>query len=245
MSNFSCCAIIPTLNHYKALPDVIAGVSRHSLEIIIIDDGSDADAASHIQALHNPSEGVEVIRHDVNLGKGAALETGLARSVERGFTHALQVDADGQHDLDDISKLMDAAKSFPADLITAKPVYDESMPTARKIGRWFTHVWVWVETLSFSITDSMCGFRVYPVSQTLDVIRREHVGKRMDFDTSVMVRLYWRGVDVVEIPSNVIYPAENTSNFQVVGDNIRITLMHTRLVFGMLARLLTFRMRYR
>ncbi|MEH6477835.1 MAG: hypothetical protein V7727_19245, partial [Sneathiella sp.] len=133
----------------------------------------------------------------------------------------------------------------PADLITAKPVYDESMPTARKIGRWFTHVWVWVETLSFNISDSMCGFRVYPVSQTLDVIRREHVGKRMDFDTSVMVRLYWRGVDVVEIPSNVIYPAENTSNFQVVGDNIRITLMHTRLVFGMLARLLTFRMRYR
>jgi len=245
MSSFKCCAIIPTLNHYKALGDVIKGVRDQNLEIIIIDDGSNAAAAACIKAFHKPSEGIEVLRHDINLGKGAALETGLARSLERGFTHALQIDADGQHDLSDIAHLIEASISHPDDLVTAKPIYDSSMPLARKIGRWFTHVWVWVETLSFNISDSMCGFRVYPIQKTLELLGSENVGKRMDFDTSVMVRLYWRGVDVIEVPSNVTYPAENTSNFKVVADNIRISIMHTRLVFGMLGRLITLRMRYR
>ncbi len=184
-----------------------------------------------------------MVLHHAILAKGAALQSGLERVFERRFSHALQIDADGQHDLKDIPKLLEAAKGCPVKLVTAKPIYDASMPIGRRIGRWITHVWVWVETLSFSITDSMCGFRVYPVTEALEVIQTETVGRRMDFDTSIMVRLYWRGIDVIEIPSKVIYPAENTSNFDVFKDNVLITRMHTRLVFGMLKRLLTFQLR--
>lgn len=245
MIKFECCAIIPSLNHYKSLAKVIESVREQSLDIIIVDDGSTAEAAEQIAKFNNPENSVFVIRHAENMGKGAALKTGLEWARLSGFTHALQVDADGQHDLADTKKLLKVAQENPTALVTAKPVYDDSMPLGRRIGRWITHVWVWVETLSFSITDSMCGFRVYPVEQTLDVVEKETVGKRMDFDTSIMVRLYWRGIDTIEIPSRVIYPKGNTSNFDVLNDNILITRMHTRLVFGMLGRLLTFRMRLR
>ncbi|MEP3244215.1 MAG: glycosyltransferase family 2 protein [Sneathiella sp.] len=245
MSAFKVCAIIPTLNHVKVLPHVLDRVLEHDLEVILVDDGSNSDAKDIIQIIAEKRKNVELLRHPKNMGKGAAFQTGLVRALEKGFTHILQVDADGQHDLSDLRKLLDAAKENPAALITAKPTYDESMPFGRRIGRWITHFWVWIETLSFSITDSMCGFRIYPAAATFDVIKTEAVGMRMDFDTAIMVRLFWRGTDVLEIPSKVIYPEENTSNFDMFADNMRITGMHIRLVFGMLLRVLTFRLRGR
>lgn len=245
MTEFRVCAIIPTLNHYKALAKVVEDIQKSVRDVIIIDDGSNFDARDAIQIIGKSFNSVEILRHSMNMGKGAALRTGFNRAQVRGFTHALQIDADGQHDLNDTNKLLEASKNASSALITAKPIYDASMPFGRKMGRWITHFWVWIETLSFSISDSMCGFRIYPISSSLDVMKTEIVGKRMDFDTSIMVRLFWRGVDVIEIPSKVIYPKENTSNFDVLKDNILITQMHTRLVFGMLLRLLTFRLRWK
>ena len=241
MSTFKLCAIIPTLNHYKVLNKVVGEVRNFDIPVIIVDDGSDFVAADVIDKIGTENTEITVLRHSTNMGKGAAFLTGLEHAKASGFTHALQIDADGQHDLNDLPKLITSATNAPQCLVTAKPVYDSSMPLGRKIGRWFTHVWVWVETLSFKITDSMCGYRIYPIEPTLSVISEEKVGQRMDFDTSVMVRLFWRGIPVLEIPSKVIYPEENTSNFDVVKDNILITRMHTRLVFGMLFRLLTFK----
>ena len=108
---------------------------------------------------------------------------------------------------------------------------------ARRIGRWITHIWVWVETLSLQIADSMCGFRVYPLAPTLHLIDQEAIGHHMDFDTEVVVRLFWRGTPTVHIPVRVIYPPGNSSNFHPLKDNCRIIWMHTRLVFTMLSRL--------
>jgi predicted LPLAT superfamily acyltransferase len=162
---------------------------------------------------------------------------GFRLAREQGFTHAVQVDADGQHDPAALPRLLEMARAHPAALVSGAPVYDDSMPRARRIGRWFTHVWVFVETLSLRITDSMCGFRVYPLAACLELLAAERVGARMDFDTDIMVRLFWRGVAPVMVPVRVTYPPENTSNFDVVRDNVRISWMHTRLVLTMLARL--------
>ncbi|MEQ5776985.1 glycosyltransferase family 2 protein [Thalassospira sp. NFXS8] len=231
------CAVIPTHNHHRPLADVVAAVRACGLPVIIIDDGSDAPARDVIAALHDPNNAVTVHRLDENGGKGIAVMTGFAIAQRQGFTHALQVDADGQHDLDRIPDLLEASRLHPNAIITGKPVYDDSVPTARKLGRWATHVWVWVETLSLAIRDSMCGFRVYPIDTSLDVWKREGVGAKMDFDTEIMVRLFWRGADVISIPVRVIYPEGNISNFRLWDDNVLITLMHIRLVLGMLARL--------
>ena len=65
---------------------------------------------------------------------------------------------------------------------------------------------VWLETLSFDIVDSMCGFRVYPLAPTLALLDRQRLGPRMDFDTEILVRLHWRDVPMRWLPTRVSYP---------------------------------------
>jgi predicted LPLAT superfamily acyltransferase len=231
------CALIPTHNHHQVLADVVERVRTHDLHVFIIDDGSDVATEQKVQSLHDPENGVTCHRLAINSGKGVAVMQGMAHASAAGFTHAIQIDADGQHDLDQISEMLTQARRHPNALITGLPVYDDTIPLGRKIGRWVTHVWVWIETLSTTIRDSMCGFRVYPVEQSLAVWHDEGAGNKMDFDTELMVRMYWRGVPIIHVPTKVTYPEGNTSNFRMFEDNLLISAMHTRLVFGMLGRL--------
>ncbi|MFH1806778.1 MAG: glycosyltransferase [Pseudomonadota bacterium] len=231
------CAVIPTHNHHHVLGDVVARIRAYDLPVFIIDDGSNAKTRNVVAALHNPENGITCHHLDENGGKGVAVMAGIAMADRAGFTHAIQVDADGQHNLDRIEDMIRTAHEHPEALITGLPVYDESIPAKRRIGRWVSHVWVWIETLSTHIQDSMCGFRIYPVSASLAVWHEEGCGHKMDFDTELMVRLYWRGVPVLHIPTEVTYPVDNTSNFRMWDDNVLISWMHTRLFFGMLIRL--------
>jgi predicted LPLAT superfamily acyltransferase len=154
-----------------------------------------------------------------------------------GFTHALQIDADGQHDIERVEDFLALSRDNPDSLISGEAVYDASVPRNRKFGRYLTHFWVAIETLSLRLQDTMCGFRVYPLRPVLELIGQERVGRFMDFDTEIMVRLTWRGVATVPVPVRVHYPDGNLSNFDLLRDNVRITRMHTRLVFTMLWRL--------
>jgi predicted LPLAT superfamily acyltransferase len=235
--SFRPCAIVPSFNHYQAVADVVAGLRARNLAVFVVDDGSSEPARSALAALHDPENGVVVERLRENQGKGGAVIHGLRKASQNGYSHAVQIDADGQHDLSDLPGLIGLAEKHPNALISGKPVYDETIPLARKAGRWLTHVWVWIETLSFRISDSMCGYRVYPLGPTLAVIESEKVGRRMDFDPEIMVRLFWRGVPTIVSPVHVTYPENNTSNFHVLNDNWLITRMHTRLVCTMLSRL--------
>lgn len=223
------CAVIPTYRHVKALPRLIAALAPHCEVVFIVDDGNTSPNREAIAALHTPERGVEVIRLDVNGGKGAAMIAGLRAAIARGFTHALQIDADGQHDVADLPKFLDAATARPDALICGQAVYDASVPTGRKFGRYITHFWVWVETASFDIADTMCGYRIYPLAPVREILARTQIGSRMDFDTEIAVRLHWRGVPVVNVPTKVVYPEGNVSNFAMLSDNVRISLMHTRL----------------
>ncbi|WP_341894761.1 glycosyltransferase [Ferrovibrio terrae] len=229
------CAIIPSHNHWTALDGVLTPLLAAGLAIFIIDDGSAEPARSALATRHDPTRDVIVHRLAVNQGKGGAVLAGMALAREAGFTHALQVDADGQHDLGRLTDLLALARQYPQALVTGVPVYDNTIPLGRAIGRWITHVWVWIETLSFQIRDSMCGYRVYPLAAVWDLqADGETLGQRMDFDTEIMVRLFWRGTPVAQLPVRVTYPPGNTSNFDVVRDNLRISAMHARLFFTML-----------
>jgi len=237
------CAVVPAYNHWRELPSILERLRAAGLTVYVIDDGSGTAAAAAIAALHDPAGGVEVHRLPVNQGKGAAVSHGFALAWDAGFSHAAQVDADGQHDLDALPDLLAASASRPEALISGHPIYDASIPRGRRIGRWVTHVWVWIETLSLQISDSMCGFRVYPLMAVRALLARAAVGTRMDFDTEIMVRLFRAGVPVAMVPVRVIYPPENTSNFRLLADNWLITRMHTRLMLEMPAWLLTRRIR--
>ena len=228
-ADFRPVVIIPCRNHGLTVEKVLEGLEPLGLPVIVVDDGSDAVTREALDELAPRCPEMTLLRHEVNRGKGAALTTGLHYAEKEGYTHALQVDADGQHDLADAPKLLESAKRDPNALWSARPLYDESVPKKRLIGRYVTHVWVWIETLSFEIVDSMCGYRVYPIAPTLAILKTKHVGQFMDFDTEIMVRLYWKGLRVRFVPSRVIYPEDGYSNFRMWEDNVRISKMHTRL----------------
>ncbi|HDX8645175.1 glycosyltransferase family 2 protein [Aeromonas dhakensis] len=232
------CLLIPCYNHAGPLAAVLARLAEFKLPCLLVDDGSEPVAAAAIDALAAQHPWVSLLRHPHNQGKGGAVMTGLRRAHELGFSHALQVDADGQHDLADLPALLAEARQHPAALVSGRPLYDDSVPKGRLYGRYITHVWVWIETLSFAIKDSMCGFRVYPLASTCALLERVALGRRMDFDTEVMVRLHWAGVPMRFVPTRVIYPVDGRSHFRLFRDNLDISWMHTRLVCRLLWDLL-------
>ena len=232
------CILIPCYNHAGPLAAVLARLAEFKLPCLLVDDGSEPVAAAALDALAAQHPWVSLLRHSHNQGKGGAVMTGLRRAHELGFSHALQVDADGQHDLTDLPALLAEARQHPAALVSGRPLYDDSVPKGRLYGRYITHVWVWIETLSFAIKDSMCGFRVYPLASTCALLERVALGRRMDFDTEVMVRLHWAGVPMRFVPTRVIYPVDGRSHFRLFRDNLDISWMHTRLVCRLLWDLL-------
>lgn len=230
------CFIIPIYNHYQTIAETVAGLRSYGHPIIIVDDGSNTTTKEVLHQLSASEPLVQLEENPVNLGKGGAVMTGMLAAAKRNYTHALQVDADGQHDLSDVEAMWQLAEEHPHALISGQPIYDHTVPKGRLIGRYITHIWVWIETLSLDIRDTMCGFRVYPLAPCIQLLKKKKPGARMDFDIEIMVRLYWQGVKVIFHPTRVIYPDNGVSHFQAFRDNVRISWLHTRLFFGMLLR---------
>ncbi len=229
--------VIPIYNHKDEIGTTLERLMPHALPIFVVDDGSDGATQAVLAALAERwSPRVSLLRLAVNGGKGAAVMAGLKAAREAGFTHALQIDADGQHDTADVPRFLDAARAAPDAVVLGRPVYDETVPKARLYGRYLTHVWVWIETLSLAIPDSMCGFRLYPLGAACALIDSVALPTRMDFDIEILVRLSWRASRFVTIPTRVTYAPGGLSHFDVVRDNLRISKSHLRLVAGMLLR---------
>ncbi|MCP4412689.1 MAG: glycosyltransferase family 2 protein [Gammaproteobacteria bacterium] len=237
MKTFSPCFVIPNYNHSIIFEQLVDSLNEYQIPIIIVNDGSNNETTTLLNSLDSNYSHIEVIHLNENRGKGKAVMTGMLYAQKQGYSHALQVDADGQHNLEDIQLFLEASQKSPDSVICGCPIYDDSVPTGRLISRYITHFWVWIETLSFKIKDSMCGFRLYPLHSTSKIINTGKVGHRMDFDTSILVRLYWANVGIEFLPSKVIYPEDGVSHFRMLKDNWLITKMHTRLFFGMLIRL--------
>ncbi|WP_407331334.1 glycosyltransferase [Enterovibrio sp. 27052020O] len=236
MNTYNPCFLIPCYNHGATIGEVVTALHAFSLPVVIVDDGSDNQTKQQL-ALVEKNTDVHLHTLQENQGKGGAVMAGMRKAAELGFTHALQIDADGQHDLTAVPELIAASTANPLSLISGCPVYDESVPKSRLYGRYITHFWVMIETLSTSIKDSMCGFRAYPLAQTLVVIEQSSPGQRMDFDIEIMVRMYWEGIDIRFIDIRVIYPEGGLSHFDALRDNVRISKMHTMLFFSMLPKI--------
>ena len=235
---FSPLVVVPVFDHPQAIEGLVQTLRGQGVPCLLVDDGSGPACAALLARLatQSPDE-VSLLRLDHNQGKGAAVMAGLREAGRRGFSHALQIDADGQHDASDVPRFLAMARETPDAVINGRPIYDQSVPKARLYGRYASHVWVWINTLSLAIRDSMCGFRVYPLAPTLALLDREHIGTRMDFDSEILVRLHWQGLAVRDCPTRVTYPEHGVSHFRMLRDNLRISAMHTRLFFGMVWRL--------
>ncbi|WP_110970367.1 glycosyltransferase family 2 protein [Pseudomonas huaxiensis] len=229
------CAVIPVFNHEGAVPAVVADLRAVGLPCVLVDDASSPACAHVLQQLAEQDQ-VFLVSLAVNQGKGGAVMAGLREAARLGFSHALQVDADGQHDLADVSRFLEQSREHPEALICGFPQYDESVPKGRLYARYLTHVWVWINSLSLRIPDSMCGFRVYPLPPVLALINSVNLGRRMDFDPEILVRLAWRNQPMRWLPTKVHYPQDGLSHFRLFHDNALISTMHTKLFFGMLLR---------
>jgi len=232
------CIIIPVYNHEHAITRVVAHLKAHGLPCLLINDGSSAACSAVLADIARQDAGwITLINLPKNGGKGAAVIAGFKKALRLGFTHALQIDADGQHDCNDIAKFLEAGRRHPAAMILGKPRFDADAPKSRLYGRQFTNLWIWINTLSFAIADGMCGFRLYPLAAVEKLIGTTTLSQRMDFDIDIVVRLFWQGVDAINIETAVNYPYDGVSHFKLWRDNAMISTIHARLFLGMLARL--------
>jgi glycosyltransferase involved in cell wall biosynthesis len=231
---FNPCIIIPVYNHGKLLQKSIGKIAAYGHKIIIVDDGNAAAEKNILQEIASQNQNITLITLPENQGKGAAVIAGFDSAFQSGHSHALQIDADCQHNTDDIATFLATAQNNPNCLINGVPVYDEFVPKSRLYGRKITNFWVMVETRSRDIKDAMCGFRVYPLNAAIKLIKRHKISKRMGFDIEIIVRLHWMDVKIINQPTRVTYPKDGSSNFKMLSDNLKISWLHTRLVVKML-----------
>ena len=203
-----------------------------------MNDGSSTACSEVLEdCARQESSWLTLLNRAENGGKGAAVIDGFNAAKRLGYTHALQIDADGQHNIDDIPRFLEAGRPNPNAMILGKPVFDESVPKHRLYGRYLTTLCIMINTLSFAIADGMCGFRLYPLTAVDKLISTTQIGQRMNYDIDIVVRLYWQGVEAVNIPTAVHYPYDGVSHFRLWRDNVMILKTHARLFLGMLIRI--------
>ncbi len=223
--------IIPCFNHADAFSGVAGCIAEYDIPIIVVDDGSEEKQSEKLKHICETYKYIYVKR-DKNGGKGAAMITGLRHAMGCGFSNAIQIDADGQHDIKDIAKFLEIAKENPDALVMGQPVYDSSAPKSRLIGRKITNFWVMIETLNRHMPDAMCGFRVYPINATNKILPSIRF-LRMGFDIEIFVKLYRACIKIITTETRVLYPESGVSHFHVFRDNFYISLMHMYLCCGL------------
>ncbi len=222
------CFVIPTYNNPMTIRSVVERARTFGLPVIVVDDGSSAAGRSTCEELA-AEELATVVHLPRNCGKGAAVKAGFETARRLGFTHAMQVDGDGQHDLSHAPEFFQASRQQPEALVLGYPVYDASVPKVRLVAREFTKFWVNLEVGWGKITDALIGFRIYPLAP---LARVRIVANRMDFDVEIAVRLAWAGVPILNMPVRLRYLEASEggiSHFRWFSDNVRFSRLHSRL----------------
>ncbi|MDG4867780.1 glycosyltransferase family 2 protein [Guyparkeria sp. 1SP6A2] len=234
-AEFRSLILIPCYNPGPRIETTVRDASRNGLPVWIVDDGSDEETRRRLARLEDRVPGVTVLRHGENRGKGAAVLTGLTRARGQGYTHALTMDADGQHPAGRIAAFVEAARARPDAMILGRPVFSDEAPALRVQGRKISNFWAGLETLWSGIGDSLFGFRVYPISPLIAVMCRTRWMRRFDFDPEAAVRLRWLGVPAINLDAPVRYfdaEADGISHFRYGRDNRLLIWMHLRLLTG-------------
>jgi glycosyltransferase involved in cell wall biosynthesis len=230
--------LIPSYNTGPQVMRVVAEARAIWTPVWVVVDGSTDGTAAMLRAAAAVDAGLSVLVTPRNRGKGAAIREGLRAAAQAGFTHALTLDADGQHSAADIPRFMTASSDQPDAIILGVPVFGPEAPSLRVKGRRISNWWANLET-GGRIADSLFGFRVYPIAPLLAVMAANRWMRRFDFDPEAAVRLCWAGLPVVNLPAPVRYVSAEeggVSHFRYVRDNAWLTWMHIRLMLSALFR---------
>ncbi len=232
--------LIPSYNPGPKVFETVRAARRYWNPVWVVVDGSTDGTTAGLLAMAADDAGLRVIVLPHNVGKGAAVLSGLDQAAAQGFTHVLTMDSDGQHPADLIPTFMAESQRVPAGMVLGMPVFDTSAPALRVKGRQVSNWWANLETLWAGIGDSLFGFRVYPVEPLRAVMRGQRWMRRFDFDPEAVVRLCWHGVKPVNVAAPVRYfsvEEGGVSHFRYLRDNTLLTWMHTRLFLGFAIRL--------
>ncbi len=232
--------LLPSYNSGQMLPRVAEAVAGRWLPVWVVIDASTDGSGELLDPLLERNPHVRRIVLPKNSGKGGAVLEGMKVALAEGFTHVLVMDADGQHSVEAVEPFMARSMQEPDAMLLGEPIFGPDAPPERVKGRRVGNWWANLATLWGGIHDSLFGFRVYPIRESVEIMESIRTARRFDFDTELAVRLYWRGVRPINIPVPVTYPPREeggVTHFSYLRDNLLLVSTHTRLFFGMLLRL--------
>jgi glycosyltransferase involved in cell wall biosynthesis len=226
------CALIPVYNNIDTIAEVVKRC-RAVIEpdVIVVSDGS-TDGSDKAAA----RAGAHMVHLEKNQGKGAAIVFGLRFAKDMGYTHAIVLDADGQHLPEEIPRLLDAVWEYPERLwVCVRRMAHKAVPTSSLRGRTVSNFWTTVNGWQRCL-DAQCGFRCYPIDQTLALACRE---KGFAYEMEVLVRASWAGIHIGHIEVDVIYPRngeKRVTHFNPVKDNVRASWLSFRMFCTMIVK---------
>jgi glycosyltransferase involved in cell wall biosynthesis len=188
--------VIPVYNHGGTVADVVRRAREWSLPVFLVDDGSTDDSYDNVKSIRD----IELLRHYQNKGKGAALIHGMTEAAKIA-DWAICLDADGQHDPEQIGVFISAAAGGRRDIVVGKRSGMETAPWTSRFGRKFSNFWVRASG-GPPITDTQSGFRMYPLPE---VIQLETRARRYQYEVEVLAKARWAGIGTVEVPIHARY----------------------------------------
>lgn len=233
------CVIIPTYNNVQTIGQVVQDVMSYCDQLIVVDDGC---TDGTLDVLHSLSQSIHIVSYQPNRGKGHALVAGFKKAKELGYTHAITIDADGQHFADDIPQLIEKMERCPqAIIVGCRNLTEKNMPRQNTFANQFSNFWFRLQT-GVNLSDTQSGYRLYTLSSLRGL---SLITSRYEAELELLVFAAWAGVQICSVPVKVYYPPveERVSHFRPVYDFVRISILNTilcvaALVYGYPRRLL-------
>lgn len=217
------CVIIPTYNNGNTVCGVIEEAQKQVADVIVVDDGSTDNTSDLLRKMK-----VTVVTFESNRGKGHALVAGFRKALEQNYTHAITIDADGQHFPTDIPKFLSALQKNPLGIIIGcRNLTEENMPRRNTFANKFSNFWFRLQT-TIDLPDTQSGYRLYALSSLRGL---KLITSRYEAELELLVFSAWSGVKISTVSVKVYYPPKElrVSHFRPIYDFVRISVLNTIL----------------